>query len=190
MFECFTEKAIKVIMLAQEEARRLGHNFVDSSSSKQQEFTITAAVSLCLKLQLHILKSTGAAKQLSRLIVCYCFEKTSSQQQQPLLFKTRYICFETANPAAAKCAASAGPFLICNSKYKTAAGFGTDCAEQQQPSSCCYNCSSTDLHYQAGGKKQQQQFKYTLLSSHTNVQISQVYAGLIIFGFVKLAQRS
>jgi ATP-dependent Clp protease ATP-binding subunit ClpC len=28
MFEKFTEKAIKVIMLAQEEARRLGHNFV------------------------------------------------------------------------------------------------------------------------------------------------------------------
>ena len=28
MFERFTEKAIKVVMLAQEEARRLGHNFV------------------------------------------------------------------------------------------------------------------------------------------------------------------
>ena len=28
MFERFTEKAIKVIMLAQEEARHLGHNFV------------------------------------------------------------------------------------------------------------------------------------------------------------------
>ena len=28
MFERFTESAIKKIMLAQEEARRLGHNFV------------------------------------------------------------------------------------------------------------------------------------------------------------------
>ena len=28
MFERFTEKAIKVVMLAQEESRRLGHNFV------------------------------------------------------------------------------------------------------------------------------------------------------------------
>ncbi|MGF1489178.1 MAG: Clp protease N-terminal domain-containing protein, partial [Prochloraceae cyanobacterium] len=28
MFERFTEKSIKVIMLAQEESRRLGHNFV------------------------------------------------------------------------------------------------------------------------------------------------------------------
>ena len=28
MFKGFTEKAIKVVMLAQEEARRLGHNFV------------------------------------------------------------------------------------------------------------------------------------------------------------------
>jgi len=28
MFERFTEKAIKVIMLAQEESRRLGHNYV------------------------------------------------------------------------------------------------------------------------------------------------------------------
>ena len=30
MFERFTEKAIKAIMLAQEEARRLGHNFVET----------------------------------------------------------------------------------------------------------------------------------------------------------------
>ncbi|MEZ4544624.1 MAG: Clp protease N-terminal domain-containing protein [Cyanobacteriota/Melainabacteria group bacterium] len=30
MFERFTEKAIKVIMLSQEEARRLGHNFVST----------------------------------------------------------------------------------------------------------------------------------------------------------------
>ena len=30
MFERFTEAAIKTIMLAQEEARRLGHNFVGS----------------------------------------------------------------------------------------------------------------------------------------------------------------
>jgi len=30
MFQLFTEKAIKVIMLAQEENRRLGHNFVDT----------------------------------------------------------------------------------------------------------------------------------------------------------------
>lgn len=28
MFERYTEKAIRVIMLAQEEARRLGHNYV------------------------------------------------------------------------------------------------------------------------------------------------------------------
>ena len=28
MFERFTEKALQVIMLAQEEARRIGHNFV------------------------------------------------------------------------------------------------------------------------------------------------------------------
>ncbi|MGB1174050.1 MAG: Clp protease N-terminal domain-containing protein, partial [Marinobacterium sp.] len=28
MFEKFTEGAIKVIMLSQEEARRMGHNFV------------------------------------------------------------------------------------------------------------------------------------------------------------------
>ena len=28
MFEKFTEKTVKVILFAQEEARRLGHNFV------------------------------------------------------------------------------------------------------------------------------------------------------------------
>ena len=35
MFERFTEKAIKVIMLAQEEARRLGHNFVGTEQILQ-----------------------------------------------------------------------------------------------------------------------------------------------------------
>jgi ATP-dependent Clp protease ATP-binding subunit ClpC len=30
MFERFTEKSIKVIRLAQEESRRLGHNFIDT----------------------------------------------------------------------------------------------------------------------------------------------------------------
>ena len=33
MFERFTEKAIKVVMLAQEEARRLGHNFVGTEQA-------------------------------------------------------------------------------------------------------------------------------------------------------------
>ena len=37
MFERFTEKAIKVIMLAQEEARRLGHNFVGTEQVLQQK---------------------------------------------------------------------------------------------------------------------------------------------------------
>ena len=36
MFERFTEKAIKVIMLAQEEARRLGHNFVECQNVECQ----------------------------------------------------------------------------------------------------------------------------------------------------------
>jgi hypothetical protein len=30
----FTEKAIKVVMLAQEEARRLGHNFVGTEQAR------------------------------------------------------------------------------------------------------------------------------------------------------------
>ena len=34
MFERFTEKAIKVVMLAQEEARRLGHNFVGTEQAR------------------------------------------------------------------------------------------------------------------------------------------------------------
>ena len=42
MFERFTEKAIKVVMLAQEEARRLGHNFVRF----EQSSPAFAAVSL------------------------------------------------------------------------------------------------------------------------------------------------
>ncbi len=38
MFERFTEKAIKVIMLAQEEARRLGHNFVGTEQSSSRAY--------------------------------------------------------------------------------------------------------------------------------------------------------
>ncbi|KVI03482.1 Ribonuclease III domain-containing protein [Cynara cardunculus var. scolymus] len=39
-----------------------------------------------------------------------------------------------------------------------------------------HGSSALEKQIRAGGKQQQQQFKYTLLSSHTNVQISQVYA--------------
>ncbi len=40
MFERFTEKSVKVVMLAQEEARRLGHNFVGTICSHFNEFGI------------------------------------------------------------------------------------------------------------------------------------------------------
>jgi ATP-dependent Clp protease ATP-binding subunit ClpA len=53
MFERFTEKAIKVIMLAQEEARRLGHNFVGA------EFIFLGLIG----------EATGVAAKVLRLFV-------------------------------------------------------------------------------------------------------------------------
>jgi len=53
MFERFTEKAIKVIMLAQEEARRLGHNFVGT------EQILLGLIGEGTGIAAKVLKSTG-----------------------------------------------------------------------------------------------------------------------------------
>ena len=55
MFERFTEKAIKVIMLAQEEARRLGHNFVGT------EQILLGLIGEGTGVAAKVLKSIGAA---------------------------------------------------------------------------------------------------------------------------------
>jgi len=53
MFERFTEKAIKIIMLAQEEARRLGHNFVGT------EFILLGLIGEGTGIGAKTLKSVG-----------------------------------------------------------------------------------------------------------------------------------
>ena len=69
MFERFTEKAIKVVMLAQEEARRLGHNFVGTEQ-------------ILLGL---IGESTGIAAKVSRLTdSCHIALSKLQLAKQPL----------------------------------------------------------------------------------------------------------
>ena len=58
MFERFTEKAIKVIMLAQEEARRLGHNFVGT------EQILLGLIGEGTGVAAKVLKSMGTSKML------------------------------------------------------------------------------------------------------------------------------
>ncbi|KAM0869832.1 hypothetical protein ACQ4PT_040416 [Festuca glaucescens] len=63
MFERFTEKAIKVIMLAQEEARRLGHNFVGT------EQILLGLIGEGTGIAAKILKSMGISLKDARLEV-------------------------------------------------------------------------------------------------------------------------
>ncbi len=73
MFEKFTEKAIKTIMLAQEESRRLGHGFVGS----EQILLGLIAVGGNLKWTL---KAAGLDLQSTRLEV----EKIIGRKNKPL----------------------------------------------------------------------------------------------------------
>ncbi|WP_390883468.1 Clp protease N-terminal domain-containing protein [Kovacikia minuta] len=63
MFERFTEKAIKVIMLAQEESRRLGHNFVGT------EQILLGLIGEGTGVAAQVLKSMGANLKDARIEV-------------------------------------------------------------------------------------------------------------------------
>lgn len=63
MFERFTEKAIKVVMLAQEEARRLGHNFVGT------EQILLGLVGEGTGIAAKVLKSMGVSLKEARVEV-------------------------------------------------------------------------------------------------------------------------
>ena len=63
MFERFTEKAIKVIMLSNEESRRLGHNFVCT------EQMLVGLISEETGIAAQVLKSMGANLQSVRIEV-------------------------------------------------------------------------------------------------------------------------
>merc|ERR1719240_1241672 len=63
MFERFTEKAIKVVMLAQEEARRLGHNFVGT------EQILLGLIGESTGIAAKVLKSMGVTLKESRVEV-------------------------------------------------------------------------------------------------------------------------
>ena len=63
MFERFTEKAIKVIMLAQEEARRLGHNYVGT------EQILIGLIGEGTGLASKVLKSVGVNLQDAQVVL-------------------------------------------------------------------------------------------------------------------------
>ncbi|KAL8141133.1 hypothetical protein V2J09_007154 [Rumex salicifolius] len=63
MFERFTEKAIKVVMLSQEEARRLGHNFVGT------EQILLGLIGEGTGIAAKVLKSTGISLKDARVEV-------------------------------------------------------------------------------------------------------------------------
>ena len=63
MFERFTEKAIKVVMLAQEEARRLGHNFVGT------EQVLLGLIGESTGIAAKVLKSLGVTLKDARVEV-------------------------------------------------------------------------------------------------------------------------
>lgn len=63
MFERFTEKAIKVIMLAQEEARRLGHNFVGA------EFIFLGLIVEATGIASQVLRQQGITLKNARIEV-------------------------------------------------------------------------------------------------------------------------
>merc|ERR1719321_324328 len=63
MFERFTEKAIKVVMLAQEEARRLGHNFVGT------EQILLGLIGESTGIAAKVLKNLGISLKDARLEV-------------------------------------------------------------------------------------------------------------------------
>ena len=63
MFERFTEKAIKVVMLAQEEARRLGHNFVGT------EQILLGLIGESTGIAAKVLKSMGVSLKDARVEV-------------------------------------------------------------------------------------------------------------------------
>ena len=63
MFERFTEKAIKVVMLAQEEARRLGHNFVGT------EQILLGLIGESTGIAAKVLKSMGVSRKDARVEV-------------------------------------------------------------------------------------------------------------------------
>jgi ATP-dependent Clp protease ATP-binding subunit ClpC len=60
MFERFTEKAIKVVMLAQEESRRLGHNFVGT------EQILLGLIGEATGIAAKVLKSMGVSLKDAR----------------------------------------------------------------------------------------------------------------------------
>lgn len=66
MFERFTEKAIKVVMLAQEEARRLGHNFVGTEQILLGLIGESTGIAAKVRLAILIMFLTPDAS-------CFCF---------------------------------------------------------------------------------------------------------------------
>ena len=93
MFERFTEKAIKVIMLAQEEARRLGHNFVGT------EQILLGLIGEGTGVAAKVLKSLGVNLKDSRIEVEKIISHRGSGKKQRFLTKWKGSDVKTYEPA-------------------------------------------------------------------------------------------
>ena len=85
MFERFTEKAIKVIMLAQEEARRLGHNFVGT------EQVLLGLIGEGTGVVAKTLKSMGVNLKDARAEVEKIIEKYQMERRSQMELRKRII---------------------------------------------------------------------------------------------------
>merc|ERR1739838_1265533 len=83
MFERFTEKAIKVIMLAQEEARRLGHNFVGT------EQILLGLIGEGTGVAAKVLKSMGVSLKDARIEVERIIGRGSGDVEAEIPFAPR-----------------------------------------------------------------------------------------------------
>ena len=84
MFERFTEKAIKVIMLAQEEARRLGHNFVGTELADNVSYAKIAQA--CGLNGVQIFSMNELKDKLTEVGIIFC-SISEAVQKHPELVK-------------------------------------------------------------------------------------------------------
>jgi hypothetical protein len=125
MFERFTEKAIKVVMLAQEESRRLGHNFVGT------EQILLGLIGESTGISAKVLKSMGVTLKEARtevekvigrgsgfVAVEIPFTPRAKRVLELSLEEARQLgtCLVLASSCARIQAGCSEPFLICRAQ--------------------------------------------------------------------------
>lgn len=85
MFENFTQKAIKTIVLAQDEARRLGHDFIGT------EFILLGLISEGTGVAATMLRSFGVNLELARTLVEKSLGRGQGSRQGEIPFTPRAV---------------------------------------------------------------------------------------------------